>query len=61
MKVDLTPEEFFHILYLLEVNEREGWYCGNYEQYWKGHERIKAKLSSPNNPKQLTTEKVKDV
>lgn len=40
----LTKAEVNHLLGLLMNNEREGWYAGNKEQYWKRHKRITQKL-----------------
>ena len=42
--VKLTKSEIGHILTLISVNDREGWYYGNKEQYRKRSERIKYKL-----------------
>ena len=45
----LTKAEISHLLYLIEVNERDEWYYGNKEQYWKRSERIKEKLNEETN------------
>lgn len=39
-----TDVELWHLLSLLDDAEAEGGYYGNKAQYWKRHERIKAKL-----------------
>lgn len=44
VQVTLTIAELNHIHGLLDMNEEEGWYFGNKEQYWKRHERLKEKL-----------------
>ena len=43
--------EINHLIVVLMENEREGWYYGNKEQYWKRHQSILEKLghSLPNN------------
>lgn len=41
-----TKAEIHHLQSLIEVNEREGWYYGNKDQYWKRSNRIKEKLSN---------------
>ena len=47
--VKLTKSEIGHILTLISVNDREGWYYGNKEQYRKRSERIKYKLTKDSN------------
>jgi hypothetical protein len=47
--VKLTKAEIGHILTLISVNDREGWYYGNKEQYRKRSERIKYKLTKDSN------------
>ena len=42
--ITLTLPEADHILYAMEVNQREGWYTGNKAQYWNRHERITDKI-----------------
>ncbi len=44
MKLKLTKGKINHLLGLLDVNEREGWYYGNKEQYLKRHNELKAEL-----------------
>jgi len=44
--VKFTPAEAGHILSLIHVNAREGWYYRPKEQYWKRSERIKAKIQN---------------
>ena len=41
-KIELTKVEIEHLLDLLELNEREGWYYGNKEHYLKRHISIKS-------------------
>jgi len=41
---NLTKAKIHHLLSLLEVNEREEWYCGNKEQHWNRHRELKAEL-----------------
>lgn len=36
--------EISHLVAILMENEREGWYYGNKEQYWKRHQSILDKL-----------------
>lgn len=43
-KPKFTDVEISHIVSVLMENEREGWYYGNKEQYWKRHQRILDKL-----------------
>ena len=42
--LELSPSEAEHLLYLLEVNKREGWYQGNKLHYWRRHDKIVGKL-----------------
>jgi hypothetical protein len=44
MKMKLTKGKINHLLGLLDLNEREGWYYGNKEQYVKRHNELKAEL-----------------
>jgi len=44
MELKLTKGKINHLLGVLEVNEREGFYWGNKEQYWKRHHEMKAEL-----------------
>lgn len=44
----LSKSEISHILSLIEVNEREGWYYAPKEQYWFRSNRIKKKLQEIN-------------
>lgn len=46
-----TPSEIEHMLYLIHVNELEGWYCHTKEQHWKLSNGIKAKLLQARMPK----------
>jgi hypothetical protein len=39
-----TKAEIRHLLYLIEVNERDGWYHSPREEYWKRSDRIKKHL-----------------
>ena len=50
-----TDVERDHLLTLLADAEAEGGYYGNKTQYWKRHERIKAKLlaSAPAAPREM--------
>jgi hypothetical protein len=34
-----------HILSLIDSNEREGWYYGNKDQYWRRSDRIKEHIN----------------
>lgn len=43
-KRTFTMSEISHIVAVLMENEREGWYYGNPEQYWKRHQSILDKL-----------------
>ena len=49
----LTTAEASHLLYLIEVNERDKWYIEPREQYWTRSQRIKAKLTGASNEKAL--------
>jgi hypothetical protein len=40
----LRPAHFKQLLNLVYVNEREEFYSGNKEQYWKRHEELKTWL-----------------
>jgi len=40
----LNKAKISHLLTLLEVNERDEWYYGNKEQYWKRHNELKKDL-----------------
>ena len=42
--IALTRTEIDHIDYLLELNNREGIYWGNYDQFQKRTETIKKKI-----------------
>jgi len=42
--IQLSISEINQLLGLLRVNELEGFYFGNREQYWRRHENIKAAL-----------------
>lgn len=42
--IDLTRAEAKHILSLIFVNTRDGWYHSPKKQYWKRSERIKEKI-----------------
>lgn len=42
--VNFKHSEISHLLRLLEDNEREGFYFGRKDFYWKQHESIKNKL-----------------
>ena len=44
--IDLTLAEAKHILSLISVNTRDGWYHSPREQYWKRSERIKEKIKT---------------
>jgi len=46
MKLILTQGEKNHLLGLLLVNEREGWYYSPKNQYLKRHKRLKEKLEA---------------
>ena len=43
-KRTFTMGEISHIVNVLMENEREGWYYGNKEQYWKRQQSILDKL-----------------
>lgn len=43
-KRTFTMGEINHLVVLLMENEREEWYYGNKEQYWKRHKSILEKL-----------------
>lgn len=43
-KRTFTLSEINHLVAVLMENEREGWYYGNKEQYWKRHQSILDKL-----------------
>ncbi len=42
----LTAVEIRHLLDLIEVNERDEWYRGSREPYWKRSLRIKVELKN---------------
>lgn len=42
--ISLTESEIKHLLYLLEVNEREALTHGRADHWWIRHEKIKMKL-----------------
>jgi ATP sulfurylase len=44
MELKLNKAKVNHLLGLLEVNEREGWYYGNKEHYLKRHNELKTEL-----------------
>lgn len=44
VKIELSLAEAEHLLHLIEVNEREGWYYGWDKQYWSRSNKIKTKL-----------------
>ena len=44
--VKLSKSEINHLLTLIDVNEREGWYYSPKNQYWDRSKRIKKKLSA---------------
>ena len=44
-QVNLKHSEINHILALLEINEREGFYLGNKAFYLNRHDSIKSKLT----------------
>ena len=44
--INLTIAESKHILSLISVNTRDGWYHSPREQYWKRSDRIKEKIQS---------------
>ena len=46
---EFTKAELNHLLYLIEANEREGWYWGNKEHYWKRSSLLKEKLKDIEN------------
>lgn len=46
LSIKLTKSEINHILTLIEVNERDGWYYGMAEQYRNRSEVIKQKLQN---------------
>jgi len=43
--VKLTLPEINHILNLADDRDRDGWYCGNKEQFEARHERVLEKLN----------------
>lgn len=45
VRLHLTTAECNHILFLLEVNERDGWYLPPREQYEACAKRIRQKIS----------------
>jgi len=50
-KIQFTEAQINHLLTVLEVNEREGWYFGNRIHYWKRHNALETLLNEA-----LTTE-----
>ncbi len=46
VKIELSLAEAEHLLHLIEVNEREGWYYGWDKQYWSRSNKIKTKLKN---------------
>ena len=44
MELKLNKAKVNHLLGLLEVNEREGWYYGSKEHYLKRHNELKTEL-----------------
>ena len=46
---EFTKAELNHLLYLIEANEREGWYWGNEKHYWKRSSLLKEKLKNIEN------------
>lgn len=46
---EFTKAELNHLLYLIEANEREGWYWGNEKHYWKRSSLLKEKLKNIKN------------
>lgn len=44
MELKLNKAKVNHLLGLLEINEREGWYYGNKEHYLKRHNELKTEL-----------------
>lgn len=44
MELKLNKAKVNHLLSLLEINEREGWYYGNKEHYLKRHSELKTEL-----------------
>ena len=44
----LTKAEISHLLSLIEVNEREGWYYSPKEQYWRRSKQNKKEITGNN-------------
>ena len=44
MELKLNKAKVNHLLGLLEINEREGWYYGNKEHYLKRHNELNTEL-----------------
>lgn len=40
----MTKVEIEHLLHLIAVNERDGWYVGSHKQWWGRSERIRVGL-----------------
>lgn len=55
MKLKLTKAKIHHLLYLLEQNEREGWYFGFKEHYIKRHKQLKSDLEELETKEELKT------
>jgi hypothetical protein len=49
MKIELNESEIEHILYLIEVNRKEGWFTGNEKRYWRAIRGIEKKMQNPSN------------
>lgn len=44
VEVQLTKAELNYILSLIYTNEEDGWYYGNFKQFWERSLKLKQKL-----------------